>query len=175
MDLWKKNTAKRSTRQSFLLCRVSDVGHTANILEPFGMVGAVLFAVCRPFVTRQRRPIHRSFFFAVCWRKRTAIVLIYRLFSLFAECILLGTRQSFQKKILILASQLFLLCAYNTCCSLVNFGICIYSFTIFNDLICLIKFLAIKLEVFWVVEYNEPKNDIQVQEVNVRTYAWKPK
>ena len=81
----------------------------------------------------------------------------------------------FSKNFLILASQLFLLCAYNTCCSLVNFGICIYSFTIFNDLICLIKFLAIKLEVFWVVEYNEPKNDIQVQEVNVRTYAWKPK
>ena len=46
-----------------------------------------------------------------------------------------------------------------------------YSFTIFSDLICLIKFLAIKLEVFLVLEYNEPKNDIQVQEVNVMTYA----
>ena len=74
------------------------------------------------------------------------------------------------QKNLIQPSQIFLLCAYSTWCSLVNLGV-FYSFTIFSDLICLIKFLAIKLEVFWVLEYNEPKKDIQVQEVNVMTYA----
>ena len=54
---------------------------------------------------------------------------------------------------------------------MVIFGIFLDSFPIFSHLICVIKFLGIKLEVFSIVGYNEPKNVIQVHELNVRTYA----
>ena len=104
------------------ICRVPYVGHTAKLWQR----ACGLF--CLPCATRLAHGKHVSSFHWPCGAKG-------------------HTAKSFKKN-LILPSQIFLFCAYNTCCFVLNFGTFLYSFTIFSEFICLIKFLAIELEVF---------------------------
>ena len=146
------------------ICRVLKKQRTVNI----GHTAKTIFAVCLTLGTQQScgNGLVACFVCRVPPVWHTANMSPVSI----GRVPLRGTQQSIQI-FLILPSQIFLFCAYNTCCFVLNFGIFLYSFTIFSEFVCLIKFLAIELEVFGVVDYNEPKNDIQVYEVNVRTYA----